>query len=768
MGAICSRKAYEEERAGGSSLPDAVAAASKTQEHPHHHHNNIMMSSPLQPPAAARRRSSSPTSSSSSSSSSSANRRNGITTSCPPDAHNAHHQHVNTTNSEERGSRLSRMLSARASSVRSKTTNAAKKGASMMSEVLRGAGSVSLGKAVEALDALGSSMTNLNPGRSGGFGSAGGGGGGSLKRSNNKKIGILAFEVANTIVKGYNLKQSLDKEAIKVLKDQILRSKSVQVLVSTDMKELMCIAAADKRDELKIFAGEVIRFGNHCRDPQWHQLDRVFDRLGLDIEDSRQSKEQADSIMQNLMMLAENTAELYHELHALDRFHTDLKRRQHEEELIITAAAAAGDSIAFLKTEVKSQEKHVKTLKKRCLWSKVLEELMEQLVDIVYYMYQEIHDNFGASVFTKEAEDEYKRKTRKLGTLGLALHYANIINQIEGVFLRSNSVSPNIRDTLYQGLSPSMKACLRTRLQQSSKKDALSSAEIRGELSTILEWLVPVASNTTKAHHGFGWVGEWANTGVCVDRKGMGHMELTLLQTLHHADQDKVENYIVEVIVLLHHLVCRGQRNNDAMLPPPPPRSPQKSPACLPSTMQPPNNLTIQGQQLTCVANFPQEQFQQLPPPRNISPPPFIISTSSTSSTTILPTTMSANGHQLSNNNSNNNNNNNKRGGTTTMGGPKLLTGQQHHGLMKPQKALGLSKSQEFDTSKVVANRKLLGLSKSNSHSQSSSASKSELLSASLVYKRWNHSINPLDLDVDRIKEFDRVLSVPPSSPTHS
>jgi hypothetical protein len=41
----------------------------------------------------------------------------------------------------------------------------------------------------------------------------------------------------------------------------------------------------------------------------------------------------------------------------------------------------------------------------------------------------------------------------------------------------------------------------------------LSSAEIRGELSTILEWLVPVASNTTKAHHGFGWVGEWANTG---------------------------------------------------------------------------------------------------------------------------------------------------------------------------------------------------------------------------------------------------------------
>jgi hypothetical protein len=31
------------------------------------------------------------------------------------------------------------------------------------------------------------------------------------------------------------------------------------------------------------------------------------------------------------------------------------------------------------------------------LQSKIVLQLMEQLVDIVYYMYQEIHDNFGAS-----------------------------------------------------------------------------------------------------------------------------------------------------------------------------------------------------------------------------------------------------------------------------------------------------------------------------------------------------------------------------------
>jgi hypothetical protein len=116
---------------------------------------------------------------------------------------------------------------------------------------------------------------------------------------------------------------------------------------------------------------------------------------------------------------------------------------------------------------------------------------MEQLVDVVYYLYQEIHDNFGpggkvtspvhlhtqfplslyikpqsdflpllrcllhleksktnlvevnqplrsvcgcvCAAFSKEAENFYKPKTASLGTSGLSLHYANIINQIDNL-----------------------------------------------------------------------------------------------------------------------------------------------------------------------------------------------------------------------------------------------------------------------------------------------------------------------------------------------
>lgn len=102
-----------------------------------------------------------------------------------------------------------------------------------VSEVLRGAGTVGLG----ALDTFSSSVANLN--NRGGFAAA------AIAKGN--KIGILAFEVANTIVKGCNLKMTLGEEDIKTLKEEVLDSEGVQRLVSNNHEELLLIAAADKR-----------------------------------------------------------------------------------------------------------------------------------------------------------------------------------------------------------------------------------------------------------------------------------------------------------------------------------------------------------------------------------------------------------------------------------------------------------------------------------------------------------------------------------------
>lgn len=453
----------------------------------------------------------------------------------------------------------------RALSHKSKSKQATVK-VSEVSSLLGRAGTAGLGKAVEVLDTLGSSMTNLN--LSSGFTS-------SVTTKGNK-ISILAFEVANTIVKGANLMQSLSKENIRHLKEVVLPSEGVQNLISRDMDELIRIAAADKREELKIFSGEVVRFGNRCKDPQWHNLDRYFEKLGSELTPQKQLKEEAEMVMQQLMTFVQYTAELYHELHALDRFDQDYRRKLQEEDN--SNATQRGDSLAILRAELKSQKKHVRNLKKKSLWSKILEEVMEKLVDIVHFLYLEIHEAFGSSDTDTQVKDS-QGNHNKLGSAGLALHYANIITQIDTLVSRSSSVPPNTRDALYQGLPPNVKSALRSRLQSFQVKEELTVPQIKAEMEKILQWLVPIAANTTKAHHGFGWVGEWANTGSEVNRKPAGQTDLLRIETLHHADKDKTESYILELVIWLHHLVSQVRVGNGGI------RSPVKSPIRSPTQM---------------------------------------------------------------------------------------------------------------------------------------------------------------------------------------
>lgn len=572
--------------------------------------------------------------------------------------------------------KLARVLSAKARYARSRTTTVAKKGATKVNEVgalLGRAGNVGLGKAVEALDTLGSSMTNLNFGS--GFTS------GAPPKGN--KIGILAFEVANTVVKGFNLKQSLSRESMKILKEEVFRSEGVQRLISTDTAELLRVAADDKRNELKVFSGEVVRFGNHCRDPQWHQLDRLFQKLDLEGSVQRQTREEAETEMQKLMTLAQYTAELYHELHALDRFETEYRRKLQEEELFNTSQR--GDSLAILRSELKSQKKHVKNLKKKSLWSKILEEVMEKLVDIVYYLHQEIQNSFYDAGERSQAKPEISTGgcTKRLGPAGLSLHYANLINQIDSLVSRPSSVPPNTRDNLYQGLPPSIKASLRSRLNFPMREE-LTIPQIKEEMERTLAWLVPVAANTTKAHHGFGWVGEWANTGSSLDQRLPGHLELSLLQTLHHADQKVTEDYILDLVVWLHHLVTLAKSSIPGS------KSPIKSP--IRSPVQHAKGVVPAGTDKPVAAG--NGQMVGLP---ELSPEDEV-----------------------------------------------MLQGVKHKKFTP-----GISKSQEFNTSKVKAAYRTNRLCKSNSHSPCTSTE------VDIASCRRHAAIAPIDFEADRTKALD-------------
>lgn len=400
------------------------------------------------------------------------------------------------------------------------------------------------GKAVEILDTLGCLMTTLSS--DGGF----------VSRSKTKgcKISILAFEVANTILKGATIMQSLSEDTVKYLKQVVLPSEGVQNLVSSDMSELMRIVANDKREELKIFSQEIVRFGNRCKDPQWHNLDRYFVKLESESAPQKQLKETAIAEMQKLMNLVQRTTDLYHELHALDRFEQEYRSRLNRKGN--TDRFEKGDNIQIVRLELKTQSSYVKSLKKRSLWSKTLEEVVEKLVDIVHYLHVEINNAFGSSdggVVNAESTVSCQR----LGPAGLALHYANIIIQIYSIVSRSGYVPANSRDALYQGLPPRIKSALPNKLRTTSVPQELTVDQIRARMEKTLKWLVPMAINTTCAR-GFLRFSEWAKSGT--ERVGKRPGQADPIETLYHADKARTEDCILELVVWLHHLVSQSNR----------------------------------------------------------------------------------------------------------------------------------------------------------------------------------------------------------------
>ncbi|KAK4352672.1 hypothetical protein RND71_028190 [Anisodus tanguticus] len=190
-----------------------------------------------------------------------------------------------------------------------------------------------------------------------------------------------------------------------------------------------------------------------------------------------------------------------------------------------------------------------------------------------------------------DEERPMKNNHQRLGSAGLALHHANIITQIDTLVIRSGSVPPNTRDGLYHGLPPNIKSALRFKVLSFSLKEeddvsCHTNQAYFGNFSYFVfeEWLdsfrpfplsgmvkgsivtrkgsqvgVAVERGTARVHHGFGWVGEWANTGSEINRKPTSQVDLLRIETLYHADKEKTEAYILELAVWLHYLVSQSR-----------------------------------------------------------------------------------------------------------------------------------------------------------------------------------------------------------------
>ncbi|CAI5486303.1 unnamed protein product [Closterium sp. Naga37s-1] len=361
------------------------------------------------------------------------------------------------------------------------------------------------------------------------------------------KIEIMGFEVANVIVRAINLRQSLLERDIEDLRAEVLASEGIRMLVSDDFYHVWCIAAEDKRGELRAVARDVARLGKQCLDPALHSLTQAFDALGtMDGPKGRMTSVEVEGELRALEGQAQITAELYHELANLEQLQQSLDRRVKQD----SDSAVNRELIAQMRAEMKAQEKIVKTMKKKGLWSKTMDEVVEKLVQVVIFLHDQIVDVFGADVVKvgrlMSGTPPTAADLRKLGVNGMALQYANIVNMIDTMVMRPACVETQ-REALFSALPASVCGRLKRTLLQSQDIEQESTESIRQKMEAVLDWLVTMAENTIR----FG-----------LDSRVQGHTDLTLLQTLQHVDHLKMERLVLLLLVGLQHLASRSADND--------------------------------------------------------------------------------------------------------------------------------------------------------------------------------------------------------------
>ncbi|KAK3228422.1 hypothetical protein Dsin_000303 [Dipteronia sinensis] len=145
-----------------------------------------------------------------------------------------------------------------------------------------------------------------------------------------------------------------------------------------------------------------------------------------------------------------------------------------------------------------------------------------------------------------------------LGAAALALHYANVIIVIEKLVASPHLIGHDARDDLYNMLPASVRAALRDRLKQYTKSlassvyDTVLAGEWTAAMTSILEWLAPLAHNMIR----------WQSERSYEQQSLVSRTNVLLVQTLYFANQEKTEATIAELLVGLNYVWRFGREAN--------------------------------------------------------------------------------------------------------------------------------------------------------------------------------------------------------------
>lgn len=217
------------------------------------------------------------------------------------------------------------------------------------------------------------------------------------KSSDNREvIGILSFEVANTMSKTVHLYKSLTDHEISKLKTQILSSEGVKKLVSEDESCLLELALAERLEELNRVAAVVSRMGKKCCEPALQGFEHVYGDIVSGMIDVRELGflvKDMEGMVRKMERYVNATANLYGEMEVLNELEQATKKfqqNQHEE------------SRRAYEQKLMWQKQDVRHLKEISLWNQTYDRVVELLARTVCTIYARLCVVFGDSGLRRE------------------------------------------------------------------------------------------------------------------------------------------------------------------------------------------------------------------------------------------------------------------------------------------------------------------------------------------------------------------------------
>ncbi|CAK8574977.1 unnamed protein product [Lathyrus sativus] len=210
-------------------------------------------------------------------------------------------------------------------------------------------------------------------------------------------LGILAFDAAKTMCRLISLFNSLSDEEINKLHNDVIKSKGVTYLNSSQENFLLTLAAAERLEELDNTAVTVSRLGQKCSDLGLARFDLVYADLKhgvIDLRKLQYNSRNTYKIIEKTEKLISASASLHSAMEYMVELETAEKKRQQNG-----IKQGQKPNMEYFNEKLVSQRKQVQNFKETSLWKQTFDKTVGLMARLVCIVYARICSVFGAYIY---------------------------------------------------------------------------------------------------------------------------------------------------------------------------------------------------------------------------------------------------------------------------------------------------------------------------------------------------------------------------------